>query len=231
MEKINIHITRFGFTNVFLICENGQMLLVDTGSRGYVNSLKKFIRNSVYEDESPDYVFLTHTHYDHAGSVAGMKALSGAKIIVNQREAKFLEKGFTPIPAGTTFYFKIVSKAGKMNRKVERRIGGYQGVKADIEFDEHLSLDSLGFTAKVVHTPGHTTGSSSLICDNRAFVGDCMFNLRGKLFPGFADDPEKLRITWKKMLNWDVEWYYPSHGKRISKQQFYSEARKLNIVS
>lgn len=216
------------FTNVYLLIQNGSALLVDTSSRGQSTNILNAITSNGLETGDLKYIFLTHTHYDHAGSVAELKAATGAKIIVHASEASFLEDGFTPIPKGTSPLFRIISKMGKMRPTIERKVGWYPPLKADIIFDEVLNLKDLGFDAKIIHTPGHTNGSSSLIVGNNAAVGDSVFNFRGNFYPGFADDELLLMKTWAKMLEWNVAWFYPAHGKRFNMDQFSREAIKKN---
>lgn len=215
---------RIGFTNVFLLIQNGQCLLVDTGSRGVEDKLRKAIISSGFKLQDLKYIFLTHTHYDHAGSAAGLKQMSGVKVIVHKSEAEYLATGFTPIPKGTSALFKFISKAGKIKPSIQKKVAGYTPVKADILFDNAMLLEQFDFNAEIRHIPGHTIGSSGLIVGDNAFVGDCMFNLNGRLYPGFADDEERLAQSWKQILKWDVNWFYPSHGKRFSKAELMKEA-------
>lgn len=220
---------RIGFTNVFLLIQNGQCLLVDTGSRGEEEKLRKVIISSGFKLEDLKYIFLTHTHYDHAGSTANLKDLTGAQIIVHKSEAENLLHGFKPIPKGTSLLFKVISKAGKFKESVELRVGGYPPVKPDITFENKLSLKQHGFDAEIRHIPGHTIGSSGLVVGDKAIIGDCMFNMQGMIYPGFADDEEELAKTWQMILDWDVNWFYPSHGKRFSKAEFVKAAAKKGI--
>lgn len=220
---------RAGFTNIFLLINDKYCLLVDTGSRGEAGKIQRWIKHSGYDINSLKYIFLTHSHYDHAGSVGELKEISGAKLIVHSAETENLENGFTPIPKGTSTIFKFISKAGKVNPAIERKVAGYPPVKPDIIFENELDLNKIGFDAKIIHTPGHTTGSSSLIFGDRVLVGDCMFNMRGTIYPGFANDEEQLKNTWLKILNWDVRWLYPGHGKRFSIETFRRVANRRNI--
>jgi len=222
--------TKARFTNVFLLIQDGKGLLVDTGSRGQSGKIQKAITSTGLAITDLKYIFLTHTHYDHAGSAAELKQLSGAKIIVHESEAECLIDGFKPIPKGTVPFFKLISKAAKIKKSQERKIGCYPPVKPDITFSDRLDLSDLGFDATIVHMPGHTTGSSGLLFKKKAIVGDCMFNLRGKLYPFFADDEKQLCESWRTILKLDVDLFYPAHGKRFSLETLKREATKKGIV-
>lgn len=220
---------RAGFTNVYLVVQNGKGLLVDTGNRSQNRKITKAITSLSLKLTDLKYIFLTHTHFDHAGSVASLKEHTGAKVILHESEAGFLEKGFTPIPHGTNMLFKFISNAGKAER-IEKRIGWFPPAEAEITFTDSCSLKPIGFDAEIIHTPGHTAGSSTLIVGDKAIVGDTMFNMLGKYYPGFANDETALIETWKKLIGLDVEWYYPAHGKRIRKDKLKKEARQRGII-
>lgn len=220
---------RAGFTNIFFLFNGQTGILVDTGSRGEANKIQKWLMRSGYGIEQINYIFLTHAHYDHAGSAADLKKISGSKVIIQKEALKYLQNGFKPIPRGTTPMFKLISKMGKMRESIERKVGSYPPLEADIEFDDKMDLNPMGFDAKIIHTPGHTSGSSSLVFGDRALVGDCMFNMRGTIYPGFADDEETLKTTWQHILTWDVKWFYPAHGKRFSMDKLRAVAVQKNI--
>ena len=226
---LNIKHFRIGFTNVYLLVENGKALLVDTGGRGEVKKLQKAINSVGLSNNDLKCIFLSHTHYDHAGSTANLKDLTGAEVIVHKSEAKNLLNGFKAIPKGTSLFFKFISKAGKFKKSIELKVGKYPPVKPDITFDDRLSLKQYGFDAEIRHIPGHTIGSSGIVVGDKAIIGDCMFNMHGQIYPGFADDEEKLAKTWKMILDWDVEWFCPSHGRRFSKAEFVKVAARKGI--
>lgn len=227
--KTKIISFRAGFTNIFFLIQDRKILIVDTGTRNLEKRILKFITSRGYKASDLKFIFLTHTHYDHTGSVAQLKQLTGAKVIVHESEAGFLKEGFTHIPKGTNPLFSFISKMGRM-KKVEKKIGSYQKVEADLVFQDKLTLEPYGFEAEIFHSPGHSVGSSSLTIGDRVLVGDAMFNMRGSYWPGFADDPKILQETWKKYSGMDIKWFYPAHGKRISKEVLLRYAEKKRIL-
>lgn len=218
---------RAGIANVFLIFEKGKILLVDTGTKNQEKRILKAITSRGYKIEDLNFILLTHTHFDHAGSVARLKEITGATVVLHESEAGNLVEGFTRIPKGTNLLFRFISNMGRKSG-IEKKIGSFKPCKPDIIYRDSLDMNIHGFTARIIHTPGHTKGSSTLQVGDRAFVGDAMFNLFGKVYPDFANDEELLLKTWQLLSELDVEWYYPSHGKRVRKSRFLKEARKKN---
>jgi len=215
---------RAGAAHVFLVKEEKIFFLVDAGNKGYAGKIAKVISSQGLQLSELKFIFLTHTHYDHAGSAAELKRLTGAKIIVHEKEADYLRRGDQFVPAGTNFLAKTISGIGRLLGKI---YSSYPAVEPDIIFTEIMSLEPYGLNAKIISTPGHTIGSSCLVIENVIFGGDTLFNIRGKIFPPFANDTSILLKSWKKILDEkNIEWYYPAHGKRLNKDTLLKEFQK-----
>jgi hydroxyacylglutathione hydrolase len=53
----------------------------------------------------------------------------------------------------------------------------FDEVEPEILVDEEMDLLEFGVNGRIVHTPGHTSGSISLLLDSgEAFVGDLAIN-------------------------------------------------------
>ncbi|MCB2207813.1 MAG: MBL fold metallo-hydrolase [Bacteroidetes bacterium] len=215
MSKLKIIAIRAGVGHVYLVIAEKEFFLVDTGTKGNENKIVKAITSRGLNIEALKFIFLTHTHYDHAGCAAFLKEKSGAKIIIHESEADKLKAGFHRVPDGTNPLFKVISFMGK---RVSKLYNVFQPVEPDIVFGNVLDLNMLGVNGRIIHTPGHTSGSSSLIFENNAFVGDSLFNIMHKIYPPFANDEAALLESWKKLLKQNAELYYPAHGKRLKKE-------------
>jgi hydroxyacylglutathione hydrolase len=84
--------------------------------------------------------------------------------------------------------------------------------------DEGLDLAAYGIPGQVVHTPGHSPGSVSVLLETGdAFVGDlAMSQVPIRFSPGlpiFADDLEKVKQSCRLLLDLGAKTIYPAHGK------------------
>ena len=213
-----------GMSQAFLLIQDSIFGLVDSGNRNTERKIVKAITSRGLKMENLQFIFLTHTHYDHAGNVAVLKKMSSAKIIVHQSEADYLRKGFHPIPNGTNPAFKFIVFLGR--KFTHKAYSSFKAVVPDKLFKDRFDLQEFGIDAKILHTPGHTLGSSILVTDRKAFVGDTVFNVMGFNYPTFANDEAVLQKSWQKLLALDVDFYYPAHGKRIKKAEFVEAFRK-----
>jgi len=221
-----------GFVNPVLITNAENSVLVDTGRRRYGNHILRQIEKYTGKPDNIKLIILTHTHFDHAGNARFLKERTGAKVVVHRNEVEYLEKGFTPIPLGTSSLAKKLSWAG---RNLVPFIGKYPSVKPDIIVDEKFSLSPWNIDGYVLHTPGHTEGSQSVILGNTILAGDMFFNrgIKG-VFPPFADDPELLLKSWERIFDLGIEIIYPGHGAKIAinraKETYLSEkSRYLSL--
>ncbi len=216
-----------GRSNVFLLIYNGKNLLVDT-SPGFMwpvleRRLKKLNITSI------NYLILTHAHFDHAANSNRIRTKFKASVIIQQKEARYLCTGRNPHIGGTNFISGFIARyfanAAFLN---------YEPCLVDFKYDCTLDLNPYGFNATLLHTPGHTKGSSSLIVDNEiALAGDCMFGIFIRsTYPPFAEDPEELVRSWGKLLQTGCSLFLPSHGagrQRSVLQKEYDKRMKQQI--
>ena len=143
------------------------------------------------------YIYITHCHGDHTGGVSRLQEQKKGKILVHRLDAP-----------------------GLNNQEVS--LTGYIGMapielEADsiVDDEDLLHLGNLQF--KVIHTPGHTCGGSSLYCkeENLVFTGDTLFrgtwgrtDLPTSNFKDIMDS-----ITNKLMQLPEETIVYPGHGK------------------
>lgn len=198
-----------GRSNAFLLTNGKNNILVDTGPRFMWETLQK--RLDRLGIEKIDLLILTHSHFDHAANAAGIREKYKAQVLIHKSESEYLTSGDNILPSGTNPFTKFLVKALV---KRFRSVAIYQPCSFDIAVDESFDLSYSGFNAYLMHTPGHTLGSVSLIVnDEIALVGDTMFGIfRGSVFPPFASDTIQLLNSWEKLLKTKCRLFIPSHG-------------------
>jgi hydroxyacylglutathione hydrolase len=217
-----------GRSNVFLLTNGETNFLIDTS----VGRLRKRLQKQLESAGADhiDYLILTHAHFDHAANANKIKVKYRASVIVQQNEADYLAKGENIIPQGTTLLTRpLVKLAGKcFFRKLK-----YEPCRFDIPVYNKLDLKVMGIDGYILHTPGHTSGSVSLIIEDEiALVGDTLFGVfKGSVFPPYAENVEMLIQSWGKLLQTGCRIFIPSHGTAISRTRVeidYSKRRRFN---
>ncbi|HER07888.1 MAG TPA: MBL fold metallo-hydrolase [Bacteroides sp.] len=221
-ETLDYTIRRISLGGVaaYLLYRPGHALVVDSGRGGSAEKILEKLREEGLQPEMLDLLILTHAHFDHAGSAARLKELTGCRIMVHRSEADRLRRGFTSLPGGTRWKAKILVGLGRV---FARRLGKYEGVEPDILVDKSSDLKEFGFPARVIHTPGHTPGSMVVLTgEGEMLSGDTFFGLEGKeYFPPFAEDIPALLESWKMVRSLPVKIIYPAHGNRITAEKFH----------
>jgi glyoxylase-like metal-dependent hydrolase (beta-lactamase superfamily II) len=212
--ETEIHKLSLGPCNCYLIKEEG-LILVDAGSPNQGKKFLKALRELSIEPADISLVLLTHGHWDHSGSANELKTLTGSKVAINQHEKEWVEQGLTPLPPAISLVGRVLALIMKMSMPLAK----LSSTSVDIILeDTEFSLGPFGIHGRVLYTPGHSSGSMSLLLDTgEAFVGDSAMNglpLRiGPGMPAFAEDVGALRESWRLLLTKGAKWIYPAHGK------------------
>ena len=200
-----------GWANAFVI-RGKRPVLVDTGYPGSAPAIIDKLTQNGIDPGWLSLILITHGHADHFGSAADLKKQIGAPIAVHKLDAEALKTGQDPS-------LKPTGLIGRMLLPMLERRGPATAppVKPDILIDEDMDLSKFGVDGKVIHTPGHTPGSVSVILPNGEFiVGDLV--MRGILrfwqpnYPLFADNMFQLKESLKLILRKKPSKIFCTHG-------------------
>jgi glyoxylase-like metal-dependent hydrolase (beta-lactamase superfamily II) len=191
----------YGLSSNIFVLGKDVVTLVDTGVGNAPNRIiPKLVRIGL-DPEKIQNVILTHAHPDHVGGLQEI-AKFGPKTFIHPIEFKLLEN---------TLQQKIETLLKQSNLTVAKR-----SPFALVENDETITVE--GRSLRVIHTPGHTSGSICLYDEeNRIlFSGDTVFP--GGSF-GRTDlptgDPKAMKESLKHLSKLEVESLLPGHGDPV----------------
>jgi hydroxyacylglutathione hydrolase len=99
----------------------------------------------------------------------------------------------------------------------------------DIVLDDGQSLREFGFDARVVHTPGHTLGSVSVLCDDgTCFAGDAILNLIRVSFPLYWENPRATHASARRIQSLQPRVCYTGHGRAFGLAQLDAMIERKN---
>jgi hydroxyacylglutathione hydrolase len=214
---VSIYPIKLGVACCYLLRGDG-IIMIDGGAPNQAKCFLKALERLSIQPRDLRLLVLTHGHWDHIGSAKDIKEITGAKIAMHKREKDWLEKSLKPLPPGVTLWGKIFAKIMAMFMPFVH----ISATNVDIILgDEEFSLAEFGIAGKVISTPGHSPGSVSIVLDTGdAFVGDLAMNaFPMRLSPGlpiFAEDLQKVKDSWKLILDYGVKMIYPAHGNPFS---------------
>jgi hydroxyacylglutathione hydrolase len=210
--------------NCYLLKTKQGYLLIDCGSRGYERSFRLKLQKLGISLASIHWLLLTHHHSDHCGLLPCLLSENPAiRIIMSQKCAEYLETGSHFHPSTEIYSSKVFKCAFKLyglaGGKLTDIFPPYFRREGDVIFQGESMLlpDSAGISGRILHTPGHTDDSISLVVGEDVFVGDAASNMPG--FPGAPYEPILLYNrgicleSWNKLLSLEVRRVHPGHGK------------------
>jgi glyoxylase-like metal-dependent hydrolase (beta-lactamase superfamily II) len=209
-----IYSKRLGINYCYLIESDG-CILFDTGPAFSVLEIIKWIKTIPPDPRDLQLIILSHGHFDHAGAAARLKELTGAKIALHKNDLDIFEKGRSVLPTPVTTWGKVVRKM----MKPAMQLFSFEGSPVDVLItDDGLSLEEYGIRGRIIHTPGHTPGSISVVLDSGEALVGCMTHNAPPFrlvpdHPIFAEDLDLLWNSWKTLIDQGAEMIYPGHGK------------------
>ena len=204
-----------GFDNVYVVRDE-RVMLVDGGEPGKFASLARALSKASVAPAEIGLIVATHGHWDHIGCLAEMKQYTGAPLAMHAADRASIEAPKPVMPPGVTPWGRFVSAL--LTATVIPRLN-IPAARVDVGVpDEGLSLEPYGVRGRVLHTPGHTPGSVSIVlASGDAIVGDLAMNrIPLRLSPGlpiFADDMAQVKRSIEKVLAAGAKTIYPAHGK------------------
>ncbi len=213
MMVSHVHAVPLGLSQAYLLESDAGVVLVDAGSPHQERVILRHLQALKAGNGCRDLqlIFITHAHLDHYGSAAALRRLTGAPVAIHRADAEAMARGETRL--GST------RGMGKLMRILLPLVESFfrpEPITPDILLEDGDNLADYNLEARVLHTPGHTLGSSCLIVEERlGFVGDLLTN-NGR--PGlqrlFAEDWSLLKQSYARLQGIELETVYPGHGRR-----------------
>jgi hydroxyacylglutathione hydrolase len=187
--------------------------MVDSGMPNKLHLFKKVLSEHNINPDQIKLIVLTHSHFDHCGSASEIRELTGARIAIHESEKECVEQDKVLIPKGVNIKGKI-TKPLIFSMKIS-----FPKFKPDILINyKPYSLNEYGIDGYIMHTPGHTIGSLSVILNSGEAIVGCMahngFPFRWSPdLPIYAQDIDAIKENWKTLIDKGITTVYPGHGK------------------
>lgn len=184
-----------------------EMFIVDPGDEASMLAAK--IREKGY---LPKAILLTHGHFDHAGAAGELAEL----LSVPSGSGCPAEQASVPIYAYRTEKETLEDPA----RNVSGMIGKQEVYHADVYVKDEQILTIAGFSIRVLHTPGHTSGGCCYYIpkEDVLFSGDTLFcqSVGRTDFPGGSMSRIVQSIQEKLLVLPEQTEVYPGHMETTS---------------
>jgi ribonuclease/clavin/mitogillin len=177
-------------TNFYVVSAGRSRLLVDLGWPGTFDTLRANLERKGVPLSEIRYGLATHYHMDHAGLAQELKLAGVPLLVVSGQESAIplLKRHMKP-----TDRFVDITLHDNVTITVER---------------SRAFLAGIGIDGQVVHTPGHSDDSVSLLLDDGAvFTGDLTP-------PALATEETAVDVarSWARLRELGATTVYPGHG-------------------
>jgi endoribonuclease LACTB2 len=177
-------------THYWVVSAGTSRLLVDLGWPGTMGMMRANLRRMDVPIEEIRYGLATHYHIDHAGLAQELKQ-AGVPLLV-------LDAQVSAIPM-----------MERWTKPRDRYVDITMHDNVTISFPEsRLVLERIGIPGEIVHTPGHSDDSVSLLLDDGSvFTGD----LTHPALAG-AGNAAVVSASWRTLRERGATRVYPAHG-------------------
>lgn len=210
--------------SAFLIDDGKTAIVYDSGFAftGFevVENIKK-----VLGERKVDFIFLTHSHYDHAlGSCYITQAYPNAKVVAGAYASKIFAK-----PTAKTVMRDLDNKFA-LSCGITNYVDLIDNLKVDIAVEDGDTIKAGDLTFTCIALPGHTKCSVGYYCKEKKLLLGCetlgVYDGVGSVIPAFLVGYEMTMQSIAKAKALDVEFLLSPHfgilDKQKTKQYFVS---------
>ncbi|MHA2154625.1 MAG: MBL fold metallo-hydrolase [Candidatus Hodarchaeales archaeon] len=217
----------FRGVNCYLMKTKDGYILVDTGFSNQRINIEKALDGAGVQPGKLTLILLTHGDFDHSGNCSYLREKYQSKIAMHKDDLGMVEHG-------DLFYsresrniiirilVKMMLPLFRMNLKKSNHF------TPDIYLEEGDDLSEYGFSAKVVHLPGHSKGSIGFhTTEGNMFSGDLLENneKQGPVRCSLMDNSVDFDASIDKLESLSLKTVYPGHGNPFQMEDFIKNYR------
>jgi glyoxylase-like metal-dependent hydrolase (beta-lactamase superfamily II) len=190
MNVVNIG---YGSTNYYAIYCQKKYLLIDVGLPGTFGMMKSQLKKYGINLKDIHHLIVTHFHPDHCGIAQEMQSM-GVEIISSRTQLDFLENANKSMKKYPDYKEIVVKSQNTLN-----------------ENDKTAFFEKLGIPGYILHTPGHSDDSISIVIEGLGiFTGDLPL-----LNHMISESDEKVELSLTKIRSTNEKRVFPGHGNSI----------------
>lgn len=198
------------FVNAFLLKVKEGFILIDTGLAMHREKLESELTAAGCLPGNLKLVIVTHGDFDHTGNCAMLQKKYCCKIAMHAGDVPMVKEGVSVKRKMKSFRNKVFF----LMRILFRKKFVFDRFTPDILLADGQRLDEYGFSALVLHLPGHTKGSIGILTDEgNLFSGDTFTNNYKPNTASLIENQGDLDGSLARLKVMPVKMIFPGHGK------------------
>lgn len=188
-------------------------ILINTGLDNSAPLIRKHIQKLGFHYNDIKILLATHAHFDHVGAMATIKKETGAKLMINEKDA--------PVMADGGYSDYVLGGKGST----------FRPVTADRLLHDHDTISLGGMNIVMLHHPGHTKGANSFLFnvkDDQRTYRVLIANMPSVLdetnlagMPGYPEVGKDYANTLKNMKTMQFDLWLSSHAGQFDLHKKY----------
>jgi len=165
-------------------------------------------------------IVLTHGHNDHTANAAYLRERFGAPIAMHPNDRSLVEQPTLENWLQAHRYREpellrmYAQYADAITAVTQRALSDFTPFTPDILLEDGSDLSAFGIDARVIHVPGHTSGSVAILTSTGGLIaGDTYANLGQPSLAPNADDFDRMTTSAGLLSAYPVRAVYPGHGE------------------
>lgn len=183
-------------TNTYILGE-GEVAVIDPGPADEAHLAALLAATT---GERISHILVTHAHRDHSPLARRLSEISGAPVLA-----------FGPPEAGRSPTMQRLAATGQLQ--------GGEGVDTDFRPDGTLGegdrVEGAGWSAEVLHTPGHFAGHLAFRIEAGVISGDHVMDWASSLVSPPDGDISDFMATSERLRDLNLPRLFPGHGRSI----------------
>ena len=211
---------KYSNTNTYLIEGDSGKLLFDTGWAGTFPEFCRVVGDAGISVQDIDFILISHFHPDHMGIAQEIASLGPVILLPEvQKDYLHLPDAIFAKEKDTLFYPIEDDKVRYFSLSESRAV-----------------LGEIGICGQIIHTPGHSDDSISLVLDDgNLFVGDLNPLYELELHKG-----TQIEESWNRLLDLNPKVIYYGHAKKaipdgtvqesVGKNEYALVSQIMNLI-
>jgi metallo-beta-lactamase class B len=204
----------------YLVTSPKGHILINTGLAASAKQIKSSVERLGFKFADIKILLTTQAHFDHMGAMSAIKKMTGAALMVDEKDADVVESG------------------GRSDYELGKYGTSFQPMKPDRLLKDHDTIRLGDVSLEMLHHPGHTKGSCSFLLTTkdqqqsyRVLIANMPTIITDRSFKEVNTYPEiesDYAHTLRSMKSLEFDLWLASHASQFNMHEKHTPGDRYN---